>query len=120
MGTDEAFSDLSDTLMKDLPMQAMLLAERVSMRLARLKQLEDPIRCRIESDGLVARRTNLATGVAGRDSDVDLLIVKAEPFKNCAKTSTASGKQPAGNLISVSSEQTAHRRSFPCQGYPLS
>jgi hypothetical protein len=91
MATDEAFSDLPDALVKDLLMQAMPLAERVSTHLARLKQLEDPMRRRIESEGLIARRTNLVSGrepsVVGIDGSYQVHRLTA--FDLCATAAVA-------------------------------
>ena len=91
MAADDAFSDLPDALVNDLLRQAMPLAERVSTHLARLKQLEDPMRRRIESAGLIARRTDLEPGrepsVVGIDGSYQVHRLTA--FDLCAAAAVA-------------------------------
>lgn len=91
MGAGDAFSDLPDALVNDLLMQATPLAERVSTHLGRLKELEGPMRRRIGSEGLIARRTDLESGrepsVVGIDGSYQVHRLTA--FDLCAAAAVA-------------------------------
>jgi hypothetical protein len=55
----DTFSDLPDALVRDLLAQATPVAERVSTHLNRLRQARGDIRQRIQSEGLIARKSDL-------------------------------------------------------------
>ncbi len=55
----DAFSDLPDALVRDLLAQATPVAERVSAHLNNLRQARDPIRQRIQAEGLIGRKADL-------------------------------------------------------------
>jgi hypothetical protein len=102
----EPFSDLPDALVRDLLAQATPVAERVSNHLNRLRQARDPVRYRIQEEGLIARKADLdvprepsVVGIDGsyqvhRLTALDLCAAAAVAVEGTAKDARRYWQEP--------------------------
>lgn len=102
----DTFSDLPDALVRDLLAQATPVAERVSGHLTQLRQARDPLRQRIRSEGLVARKADLdvprepsVVGIDGsyqihRLTALDLCAAAAVAVEGTAKEARRYWQEP--------------------------
>jgi len=102
----EPFSDLPDALVRDLLAQATPVAEHVSTHLIRLRQARDPIRRIVQSQGLIARKSDLdvprepsVVGIDGsyqvhRLTALDLCAAAAVAVEGTAKDARRYWQEP--------------------------